>query len=341
MGRLALSVLSATGLHADSGPRFEHLSGTFDTHRVDGHAPIGVMGDHVHLGGEWMLSYRYMFMEMDGLRDGTDELTPAQVLAQFPVTPVRMSMQMHMFGLMYAPTDRLTLMAMVPYLQNEMDHVTAMGGFFTTESSGIGDLKFSGLYKLAEFDGGQLLLNFGFSAPTGSIDERDATPAAPGGAILPYPMQLGSGTFDLMPGLTYNGQAGDWSWGGQLRGTFRLAENDRDYQLGNRYEGTAWLARRLAQWLSVSTRSRLQYQGNIDGADPALNPMMVPTADPDLRALTRLDLLFGINLLAPKELGRFAGHRIAVEGGVPIYQRLDGPQLETDWILTVGWQKAF
>ncbi len=216
---LGLGLAAFNPLGAHFGGHFESLSGGFDTGRVDSHAPIGVMGDHVHLSGEWMLSYRYMFMEMDGLRDGTNELSPAQVLAQFPVTPVRMTMQMHMFGLMYAPTDRLTLMAMIPYLQNEMDHVTRMGGFFTTESSGIGDLKFSGIYKLAGFDGGQILLNFGFSAPTGSIDERDATPAAPGGAILPYPMQLGSGTFDLMPGLTYNGQGGDWSWGGQARGT--------------------------------------------------------------------------------------------------------------------------
>ncbi|MGF1482968.1 MAG: transporter [Opitutales bacterium] len=328
---------SATfGSHFGSG-----FGNKFETHRVDSHAPIGVMGDHVHLGGEFMLSYRYMFMEMDGLRDGTDTLTPAQVLTQFPVTPVRMTMQMHMVGLMYAPTDRLTLMAMLPYRILEMDHVTGMGGFFTTESEGIGDLKLSGIYKLTEFDGGQLLLNFGFSAPTGSIDEMDATPAAPSGTILPYPMQQGSGTFDAMPGITYNGQSAAWSWGGQLMGTFRLGENDRDYQLGNRYEGTVWLARAVSEWLSFSARTRYQYQGNIDGADPALNPMMVPTADPDLRAFSRLDMLFGVNFLAPKSLGVFSGHRLAVEGGLPVYQRLDGPQLEIDYLITVGWQKAF
>ncbi len=57
--------------------------------------------------------------------------------------------------------------------------------------------------------------------------------------------------------------------------------------------------------------------------------------------MTRADLLFGANLLAPRELGLLAGHRLAVEGGLPVYQRLDGPQLETDWLLTVGWQKSF
>lgn len=36
--------------------------------RADGHAPIGVMGDHTHAAGEWMFSYRYMRMEMGGQR---------------------------------------------------------------------------------------------------------------------------------------------------------------------------------------------------------------------------------------------------------------------------------
>jgi len=34
--------------------------------RADGHAPIGVMGDHQHEAGEWMVSFRYMRMAMEG-----------------------------------------------------------------------------------------------------------------------------------------------------------------------------------------------------------------------------------------------------------------------------------
>ena len=40
--------------------------------RPDGHAPIGVMGDHRHEAGEIMFSYRFMYMNMDGSRDGAD-----------------------------------------------------------------------------------------------------------------------------------------------------------------------------------------------------------------------------------------------------------------------------
>ena len=48
---------------------------------------------------------------------------------------------------------------------------------------------------------------------------------------------------------------------------------------------------------------------------------------------------FGVNLAGQD--GWLRGHRLAAEVLVPVYQRLNGPQMETDWIVTVGWQFAF
>jgi hypothetical protein len=73
--------------------------------RPDGHAPIGMMADHTHHAGGFMLTYKYMYMSMDGMRNGTHGVSSQQVLDQFMVTPTDMDMQMHMFGIMYAPTD--------------------------------------------------------------------------------------------------------------------------------------------------------------------------------------------------------------------------------------------
>jgi len=36
----------------------------------DDHAPTGVIGNHARKAGEWMLSYRYGFMKIDGNLDG-------------------------------------------------------------------------------------------------------------------------------------------------------------------------------------------------------------------------------------------------------------------------------
>ena len=301
-------------------------------------SPAGVMGDHVHHKGSWMFSYTYMTMHMDDMRDGTDDLSNSEVLQDFMVTPTSMDMQMHMFGAMYAVTDEFTLMAMAPWISKEMDHVTRMGVRFSTSSDGIGDVKLSGIYKIYNRDDHQLLLNFGVSAPTGDIDEKGNTPAMQN-AQLPYPMQLGSGTWDLLPGATYTGTERAWSWGSQILGTLRPGDNDNNYTLGDRLELSGWGAYRFAPAWSTSLRLKWQTWGDVDGNDPKLNPRMVPTADPDLQGGTRADLLAGVNFYAPS--GVFSGNRLAIEGGIPVYENLDGPQMSTDWMLTANWQKVF
>jgi len=306
--------------------------------RSDDHAPIGVMGEHTHKKGELMLSYRYMYMSMEGMRNGTSGISNQEVLEQFMVTPTDMDMQMHMFGAMYAVTDRLTFMGMIPYIKKSMNHLTRSGAGFKTSSDGLGDIKFSGIYKVLDWgNNNNVLLNFGLSFPTGSIDNKGDTPMGEN-QQLPYPMQLGSGTWDILPGITYNGRQGNINWGGQLLGVVRLGENDRDYTLGNRLNVTTWTAYNINYWLSGSFRLDWGFWGNIDGADPDLNPAVVPTADPDLQGGNRLDALIGLNFVNQAGPKWLQGQRLAFEIGLPIYQDLDGPQLETDWIILVGWQ---
>ncbi|MEM9926548.1 MAG: transporter [Cyanobacteria bacterium P01_D01_bin.50] len=306
--------------------------------RPDGHAPIGVMGDHTHKKGEFMFSYRYMFMNMDGNRDGTNSLSNSEVLQDFMVTPVDMTMSMHMFGAMYAVSEDVTLMAMVPYVSKEMEHLTRSGGRFTTNSEGIGDIKTTALYTIFDRDKQRVHLNLGVSFPTGSINEKDDTPAGDD-QILPYPMQIGSGTFDLLPGITYLNQSKKGSWGAQALTTVRLGKNDNGYRLGNKYQLSGWIARNWTDWLSTSLRLTGTTWGDIDGADDRLNPMMIPTADPNLRSGTQVNVGFGVNLYAPE--GNLQGSRVAMELELPIYRDLDGPQLETDWQLTLGLQSSF
>ena len=310
------------------------------------HGPIGVMGDHTHNADEWMFSYRYMAMEMDGNLDGGDSLSVRDIIGTmmspglYMVAPLSMDMEMHMFGAMYAPSDELTLMFMLPYLRNEMDHQTRMGGRFTTQSSGWGDVKASALLTLytSADQAHRIHANLGLSLPTGSIDERDDTPAM-NNAKLPYRMQLGSGSVDLLPGITYSGRDAALSWGAQVALTIRSDYNDNDYRLGNRAQLSAWLAHSFSPALSASARLIHSAWGNIDGARDDLNPMMVPTADPDAQGGERSELSLGLNYLFLK--GAAKGHRLALEYGEPIYQHLDGPQMELDSTLTAGWQYAF
>ncbi len=305
--------------------------------RPDGHAPIGVMGDHMHHEGGVMLSYRYGYMSMNGNLDGTNPVSTAEVLQQFPVSPTSMTMQMHMLGVMWAPLEQVTLAAMLPWTIREMDHETRSGRTFTTRAEGLGDLTVSALVRLLARPHHRAHLNLGTGFPTGRIGIRDQTPM--GLAVLPYPMQIGSGTYDLLPGITYTGDFDRFSWGGQAQGTVRVGTNSRSYRLGNAYELTGWGAVALTSWLSVSFRVAWEQWFNVVGADPALNPRMVPTAAPNLRAGKRLDLLGGFNFEVPG--GPLKGQRLALEAGAPAYQSLAGPQLATDFRLVVGWQYGF
>lgn len=330
------AILSITLLLMTVSPVFSQWS----SGRPDGHAPIGVMGDHTHGKGEVMFSYRYMYMNMDGNRNDTESLTTDEVLDSYMVTPTQMPMQMHMFGIMYAVSDNLTLMGMVNLLQNEMDHATRMSNpetAFTTESSGLGDISLTGLITLGEFGNQRVHAHAGVSIPTGSIEEMDVTPvSAPNETILPYPMQLGSGTFDLLPGITYLGQKGDVSWGSQAKAEIRLGENDNDYALGNRLKLNSWLGLRATDWFAPTLRLEMNTWGDISGADSRLNPNMIHTADPDLKAGTRVDLGLGTNFFIYK--GPLKDVRLAAEFGLPFYQNLEGPQMETDWTLMLGLQ---
>ena len=106
-----------------------------------------VMGvHHSHPKGEWMVGYNYMYMDMDGNRSGSSRVSERDVLAEFMVTPTKMSMEMHMLEVMYGVTDKVTLMGMLPYIRKSMDHVTRMGTRFKTETEGLGDLSLSTIY---------------------------------------------------------------------------------------------------------------------------------------------------------------------------------------------------
>ena len=322
-------------------PKNPLLECVWDPSRVDAHAPIGVMADHNHEAGEFMVSYRYMVMNMDSMRSGTNSLTAEQVFdLGFPVTPTQMRMEMHMAGLMFAPSDWLTLLAMGGYTMIEMDHVTRPGSppralrgeRFTTRGESWSDTTLGGLIKFLDADCARAHFLLGVSAPTGSIDEEDPSQ-------LPYAMQTGSGTWDIVFGPTYLRQHRHWSWGIQGIGKVRLGENDRGYTLGDRWTATTWAAMPLTDGLSLSGRIGWQYDGAIEGADAALNPNLVPTSIPANYERQRIDGAVGLNWLGQR--GFLQGHRLALEAALPIYEETGGPILETDYWFIVGWQKAF
>ncbi|MEO0464713.1 MAG: transporter [Pseudomonadota bacterium] len=322
------------------------------------HAPIGVMGDHRHSKGEWMISYRFMHMDMAGIQIGTDSVTPEQVATTVPnrffgnpgqpptlrIVPTSMRMDMHMAGAMYGLSDDITLMVMGNYITKEMDHITFQGGMgttrlgtFRTRTADLGDTKVAALIGLTD----NVHINAGLSIPTGTITEEDDILTPMGGTPTvrtPYPMQIGSGTFDLEPGITYRDQNAQFGWGAQVRGTVRLGENDEGYSFGNRAMATVWAAAALSEAVSLSGRVQAETLGRVDGMDPLIMGP-VQTANPDFQGGETVTGFIGANFAATS--GALKGWRLGIEGGLPIVQDLNGPQMPTDFSVTVGVQKSF
>lgn len=308
-----------------------------------------------------MFSYRFMSMDMEGNLSGSNDISPDTIVTTVPnrffgspgqpptlrVVPLDMTMDMHMFGMMYAPSDRVTLMLMANYIEKDMNHVTYAGGMgtnvlgnFQTSTSGWGDTTVAGLISIFNRDESKLHATVGVSLPTGSTDETGQilTPMNMQPTVrLPYPMQLGSGSYDPILGLTYSGYGERLAWGAQWRSTFRLQDNDKDYESGDEHRLSGWLSYLWTESTSTSLRIEHYDRSNISGQDPMI-VAPVQTADPDRQGVSRTDIAIGINLAGQHGLD---GWRLALEYVVPIDQDLDGPQLETDSQLILGLQKAW
>ncbi len=314
-----------------------------DHYRPDAHAPIGIMGDHLHTKGGLMLSFRYMNMAMDGNKSGTNAIDDVSIYNSFMVAPQEMTMHMYMIGVMYAPSDRLTLMAMQSYTKKDMN-LTArmmMNGMpmlrnFSTSSTGFGDLKIGALISLYNNHKTSLHLNGNINIPIGDIENRDNTPMMDN-VKLPYTMQLGSGTFDLTLGATYKQNFANTSWGTQFLSTIRTGENSEAYRFGNLYQLNIWGAYKITTNLSISARLFGINESKLKGIDSDLNPMMVTTANIANYGSDKIKSFVGINLAFPKN-SRLKNLRFGIEIGTPIYEDYNGIQMNENISINTGFK---
>ena len=329
--------------------------------RADNHAPIGIMGGHGHTPGEVMISYRRMEMAMDGnIMNGDDSASDVEITAQpnrfsavsgqpstLRVVPRKMDMVMHMFGMMYGVNDWLTLMPMINYIQKDMDLTTysancatCVRGYFSTSSHGFGDFKLNAIAKLYKDEDEKLYANLGVGFPTGDTDKKGNIFTPMGMrplVVLPYSMQLGSGSYSLIPKLTYTKRFHNVVLGAQYAGTIYLNENQDNYELGDKHEVSLWGSYSPTPAWSFSARIKATDEDDISGIDPDI-VLPVHTADPDNYGGDFVDLIFGANWIGQDLL---RGHRLNLEIGGPIDEDYNGIQMEKEWTITFGYIKMF
>ncbi len=321
----------------DPAPIFaddQRLNMPIDLYRPDGLAPPGVTGDHTLKNSHALFSYRYSVEGFNGNLNGIHQQSAGGVLGQFPYAPRKMFKQQHLLLIEYAPTDDLTLMAQLPFQVNSIDYSTRSGGFHDAYTQ-VGDVSLWALYVLRRWQHHQVHANFGLNIPSNLFGGTLNLYPTPGFPNLSYPLRVGTGSYGLMPGLTYRGQSERWTWGMQAIVTIPLGYNRYEYEVGDRIDLNAWVWRRWGSRWATSGRLHGQGWGNIRHSDPRLNPNLAETTVPYLQGGTRLDLLFGANYYWPWT--RVPGNWFSIESGFPIYQNLHGPQPRATWLLYGGW----
>ena len=367
---LAALSLGGGGGHSHTG--HEH-------HNHGVHAPAGVMFDHMlPNAGDFMVGYRYMYGNQGGdMLHGAKPISDQAIVAggcglnPCFVKPASMTMNMHMLDIMYAPTDWLTLMLMPQFMDmgmtmdrlggappdsvanNNTDNPVNPNGERLNigqhiahhvqnghETGGIGDLGMYALFKL--FDNGihHVHVTGGLSVPTGDVDIQLRRNHQIDGGFIHYGMQLGSGTWDFKPSLTYTGHIDQFSWGAQANGTVRMAgKNKSGYALGELFQATAWGSYNLTNWLSASVRGVYTLQGGLKGQFNGLINQFGPMDYPENHGGKYWDVGFGLSAVVPS--GDLAGNRVSVEWLQPVEDNVNGYQLERDGALSATWSVAF
>jgi hypothetical protein len=332
------------GPHADHAMDMSH-----------GTTPAGVLGANMIGAGKVMLDYTPMFMHMDNNYIGSSVVSPQTIVTTVPssttmmmmgmpmqenyrIVPTSMDTQMHMFHVMYGVTDWLNLMVMSSYEYKSMNMTTFAGATGTTilgqttqTSQGFGDTSVMSLWRLYQDSINHVHLNLGLSLPSGSTTET-MTMLSPMGTMMTmrgsYGMQLGTGTVDLLPGLTYTGHLDQWSWGAAYRGRVALDTNSEGYYYGYQHELTGWGGYTWLPGFTTTARIAGSEQDVIHGSDPMISGLMQGT-NPLFYGGKRINLFGGIEFSgAPYGLGNT---HVAIEAGGPVYQDLNGPQLGQAW----------
>ncbi|MCX7056623.1 MAG: DUF3570 domain-containing protein, partial [Proteobacteria bacterium] len=287
---------------------------------------------------------------------GSSSADSACGAAQCYVTPTAMSMDMHMLDFSYALTDQLSLMVMPRWVDMRMtmrpldgappgDGMGPIGSAIMHAAhphttGGIGDTDVQLLMSLDSSSDTSLVVGVGLGVPTGSAGLRMRDVMQNNMGYLDYGMQTGSGTWDLLGGVTYTARRGWIQWGAQLSGTARIQQrNVYGYALGDVLQGTAWGSFELGGGLSASLRALHTRQGRVRGGFEGTFIQIGPsdyTANYGGRTWEA-----GLGLSMPLPGARSSHDRLAVEWIAPLNDQVNGYQVSRQGSLACTLSMAF
>ncbi|MDX8392462.1 MAG: hypothetical protein R8K53_07850 [Mariprofundaceae bacterium] len=336
--------------------------------KCGGNMPMNIPGGGVPENYEFRFKIQPVFMRMNGLRNGASNVDGNSLLGapvaggkptgKFMAVQQYMNMSMLNLAVGYSFSDDLFVGAMGMYQDNRMgmnfnSAMTTMTGrsSYIMESNGFADTMLMAKYRLYADDPliptRQISLLAGASLPSGSINERNSTHplAIRQTELLPYGMQLGSGTVDPQIGLLYQASTSPWWWGLDAVYTGRWYDNSRNYQLGDMYKVDAYLMNQIEYNILWQIQANFEWKGRIQGqADEAASgfsghavhgnaasPLMTPLWNGKNYGGVKASLTLGVQW-QPAPL-----HIVDLAVKLPVYQRLNGIQLKDQVAVMLTW----
>ena len=314
--------------------------------KCGGNMPLNIPGGGTPEPHEFRIKTNLNWMRMVGLRKGIHNRSRHESLKQYMIVPRYMDMFMGNLSVGYAFSDRFFLGAMGMYMNKDMSMVNRAGKTTRMQSQGIGDtMLMTKTLVYADdllFPTNQVSLLLGVSIPTGSIDQDER------GGLLPYSMQLGSGTFDPFAGILYEGSRTPFWWGFNISYLSRLYENYKSYHLGDKFQYDFYGMYQIRHNLVAELQFNGKYVGDIEGQAREIQqggtghmmgnpnrPFGSNLFDPDNYGGSTLDVTFGL------QWQPFHNHILNAQISFPIYQNLHGTQLEQDFNATLSYYIEF
>ena len=316
-----------------------------------GNMPLNIFGGGIPEPKEFRFKLSQMIMEMGPLRDGTDEISNDDLIGSangtnFPALPTNMQMYMTMIGAAYSFSDDFAVMGMTSYIENTMRMNLNNGNDFTMTSGGVGDVTLLAKYRAYADDNlvptNQVSVLFGLSLPSGSINKKfsNHTNDTFNGSLLPFKMQLGSGTVDPIIGLTYQGSRDPFWWGFNTQLEGHIYDNEQGYRRAQELRYDFYAMKQVHDKVVVHAQLNGWYEGKFSdeaydvrvlGAGhnslSTANNLISPLFDPDNYGGHKLHFGLGVQF-QPLPL-----HVMELTASVPIHQDLNGPQLQDNWMV--------
>tara|TARA_B100000575_G_scaffold194068_1_gene156767 strand:- start:162 stop:1205 length:1044 start_codon:yes stop_codon:yes gene_type:complete len=321
-----------------------------------GHAPIGVVADHIHKKGESMISLRISYMKMQGNSLEGNSISNNEILnidnphsnspSKLSVIPIEMSMKMIMLGGMYAPSDEVTLMFMTTFMDKSMNLNTyhAMRrnnlGAFNASSEDLSDLSFSVLVDIDQQENNKWHSEIGLVRSIGDNSGRGEVLSTTGTKktlILPYGMQSGDKSTKLVLSISNLYKLSNkHSFGNQLRLLKKISS--KEWHFGNKIYSDSWYQYEINRTFSLSSRIRLNYQKVISGFNPIITAPSQTSITTNYGGFTA-EVGLGFNFLTQIFLG--SEDRLALEIIHPVINEKNGLQMKDKTKIVFGYQKSF